>query len=123
MPAAHQRRLGRHCTCSREYPRSGMHDEENALSEQRAKLLSVVAAMLTEVIGEDAEFMAPITTETSFSDDLELESIEFVVLAEKLEQRFGAEVDFVTWLGQREIEEIINLRVGELVEFLESCLT
>jgi acyl carrier protein len=81
-----------------------------------------VVALIREVIGEDWEVDQPITRETSFSDDLELESIEFVQLAEKLQERYGKDVDFVGWLSKKELDAIIKLKVGEVVEYIEGCL-
>ena len=87
------------------------------MSEQR---LQEVTELLLEVLGDAYVPMGPITEATSFQTDLELESIEFVALAEKLEGRYGAEVDFVGWLSQKSLDEIIALRVGDLVVFLDS---
>lgn len=82
--------------------------------------LQEVTELILEVLGDAYVPMGPITLETSFQADLELESIEFVALAEKLEARYGAEVDFVGWLSQKSLDEIIALRVGDLVALLES---
>lgn len=81
--------------------------------------LQRVSAMIREVIGEDWDLDEEITMETSFSDDLELESIEFVSLAEKIQAEYGDSVDFVTWLSSKELDEIIALKVGALVDFIE----
>ena len=62
----------------------------------------------------------PITMETSFGNDLELESIEFVALAEKLQARYER-VDFVRWLSEKELEEIIQLKVGDVVTYIDEC--
>jgi acyl carrier protein len=78
--------------------------------------------MLRDVIGEEWVNEAPIGMQTSFATDLELESIEIVALSEKLQERYGDRVDFVGWLSGMEIDEIISLRVGQLVEFIASCL-
>lgn len=86
-------------------------------------VLPVVASMITEVVGDDLELDEPITMDTSFNEDLELESIELVALSEKLQQHYGAELDFVGWLSNKELDEIIALRVGELVEYIVSCRT
>ena len=56
-------------------------------------------------------------------DDLELESIEFVALAEALQNRYGAQVDFVSWISQKELDEIIDLTVGDVVQFISECLS
>ena len=83
--------------------------------------LTTVAALIQEVIGEDWDLDEEITLESSFADDLELESIEFVALAEKMQVAFGDGVDFVGWLSQKELDEIIALKVGDVVEFIDAC--
>ncbi len=84
------------------------------------EVLPVVAQLIREVIGEEWAEEVDITLETSFSDDLELESIEFVALAELLQERYGTAVDFVGWLSDMELDQIINLKVGALVAFIDS---
>ena len=85
------------------------------------QILATVQDALVEIAGDELLIAGPITMTTSFNADLELESIEFVALAEKLQQRFGAGVDFVGWISKRELDQIIALTVGELVEFIASC--
>jgi acyl carrier protein len=87
------------------------------------EVLATVARMLREVIGEAWAEDAPITPSTSFSGDLELESIEFVALAEKLQETYGKRVDFAAWVADKELGEIIGLTVGQVVEFIVSCLS
>jgi acyl carrier protein len=86
------------------------------------EVLSEVARLVREVIGEDWAEDVPITMATSIARDLELESIEFVALAEQLKERFGRSVDFAGWLAGMELNQIIELKVGELVEFIVRCL-
>ncbi|MFN2383642.1 MAG: acyl carrier protein [Gemmatimonadota bacterium] len=81
--------------------------------------LGAVAAMIRAVIGEDWALEQPITRETSFSRDLELESIEFVALAEQIQERYGAQVDFPGWLSQMDLDSIIGLTVGDVVEHID----
>ena len=83
--------------------------------------LTTVAGLIHEVIGEDWDLEEEITLETTFSDDLELESIEFVSLAEKMQATFGEEVNFVKWLSEKELDEVIDLKVGDVVGFIDSC--
>lgn len=85
------------------------------------RILKIVEEALVEVAGDELLIAGPITLTTSFNADLELESIEFVALAEKLQQRFGSTVDFVGWISRKELDQIIALTVGELVEFIASC--
>jgi acyl carrier protein len=89
----------------------------------KQEILQKLAAILREVIDEPWVRELPIRVETSFSQDLELESIEFVSLAEKLQAEYGRRVDFTGWLGGMELDRIIALTVGEVVEFIASCLS
>lgn len=87
-----------------------------------SETLQTVARMIQEVIGEDWDLEDPITAETSFNEDLELESIEFVALAEKMQEHYGQQVDFVGWLAQKDLDAILKLRVGEVAEFIDRSL-
>lgn len=83
--------------------------------------LNALAAMIAEVMDEDLEDLE-ISRETSFSDDLELESIEFVALAELVQAKWGEKVDFNAWIAGKSIDEVISLSVGDLVAYVERCL-
>ena len=85
--------------------------------------MTTVAAFIREVIGEEWADDIDIEPVTSFQNDLELESIEFVALSEKLLGHYGERVDFVGWLSQKDINEIIALTVGDLVGFIVQCLS
>lgn len=90
------------------------------IDQSKEEILETVADLIREVTGEEWADV-PITMETSFNHDLELESIEFVALAEKVQERYGRQVDFVGWLSEMELEEIIELRVVQVVEFISRC--
>ena len=85
--------------------------------------LNTVKTLLREVIGDEFDDLGEITLETRFGEDLELESIEFVALAERLQEVYGASVPFVEWLSTMDLDQIIALRVGDLVEYIEKCLS
>lgn len=82
------------------------------------RVLEEIAEDVRDVIGEEYAFDMKITMDTSFSEDLELESIEFVALADRLRERYGDAVDFVGFLATRDVDQVINMRVGEVVEFV-----
>jgi len=83
------------------------------------QVLETVASLIHEVMGDAP--LEPITRETSFHDDLALESIEFVALAEKLEARYGKQVDLARWLAGKDLDALLALRVGDVVELVERC--
>jgi acyl carrier protein len=84
-------------------------------------ILHTVERLVIEVAGDELLLAGPVTMQTSFNADLELESIEFVALAEKLQAHYGQAVDFVGWISKKQLDEIIALTVGDLVEFIASC--
>ena len=79
-----------------------------------------VRTIIGQVMGEDFISEIEIDADTSFNLDLEVESIEFVALAEELQKLYGEGIDFAAWLATMEVDEIIALTVGELVEFIVS---
>ncbi len=85
------------------------------------EVLAALTDMLVEIIGEDLLLDVDVALDTSFDADLQLESIEFVALAEKLTERYGAAVDFVAWLSGMELDDIIDLSVGDVVAFVVSA--
>jgi acyl carrier protein len=85
-------------------------------------ILADVTRMLAEVIGEDYLSEVDVTMDTAFSGDLELESIEFVALAGLMKAHYGGDVDFVGFLADMDLHQIIALRVGQVVGLIERSL-
>jgi acyl carrier protein len=83
-------------------------------------VLDEVVRMIGEVVGEDVLLGMTVTPDTTFSDDLGLESIEFVALADRLRERYGDRVDLVAFLGDMDIDEIMAMTVGRLVDHIEA---
>lgn len=86
------------------------------------QILADVRSLLTEIIGEEYALGLDIGMSTTFDADLQLESIEFVKLATMLTERYGDHVDFVAFLADKELDEIIEMTVGELVSYIADCL-
>jgi acyl carrier protein len=90
-------------------------DEETVLAD----ITHMLAALLEDEYGlDDVE----IGMTTTFNRDLELESIDLVTLAGLLEQRYGKQVNFAEFLAGMELDEIIELTVGRLVEYVVQSL-
>lgn len=87
-----------------------------------AQILAEVSELIGAAIGEEYLDLIEIDMDTSFADDLEMESIEFVAMAEDLRARYGEKVDFASWLAELEIDEIIALSVGDVVDFVSRAL-
>lgn len=86
-------------------------------------MLATLAALIEKVVGEEYAIGLEIGVETSFQGDLELESIEFVELAEQLMATYGGQVDLGAWLATMDVDEIIGLTVGQLVDHVVAGLS
>lgn len=91
------------------------------IDERKADILQAITQMIEEVIGEEWVSETPITMDTKFVHDLEVESIELVALSEKIQARYGQDVDFPAWLAGMELDQIIELSVGQLVDYVAEC--
>jgi acyl carrier protein len=87
-----------------------------------AAILGTISRLIVEIIGEEYVLSLDIGPDTSFNSDLELESIEFVALSARLREHYGDRVDFVAFLADKEVGEIIALTVGELVAYIAASL-
>ncbi|MDQ7804608.1 phosphopantetheine-binding protein [Amycolatopsis sp. A133] len=92
-------------------------------------VLAQLGEMLRELLEEygldgedDEEDAAEITMDTTFHDDLELESVDLVALSGQLRERYGDRVNFATFIAERDLDEIIALTVGELVRYIVASL-
>jgi acyl carrier protein len=87
-----------------------------------SSVLDEITTILAGVLGEEFLLDAVVTAETSFSADLALESIEFVALSERLQDRYGARVNLAVFVAGLDIDEIMALTVGQLADYIEAQL-
>ena len=87
-----------------------------------AEILKVVTEQLI-IVMELEEGELEISMQSRFQDDLELESIEMVALGDLLRMHYGDDLNFASWLTQFSLEDILELKVGDLVEWIEQCLS
>jgi acyl carrier protein len=85
-------------------------------------VLEVVRTMIVAVVGEEYLLDMEIGMDTSFEDDLEMESIEFVKLGARLTEHYGGGVDFAAFLADKDLDEIIEMRVGTVVAYIVDAL-
>lgn len=97
--------------------------QEDRLQASRDAILAELGGFIQEVMGDDWIGDVKIEMDTSFNDDIEMESIEIVSLAEKVRERWGDRVDFVAWLSAKDLDEIMDLTVGDVVEHIHACLS
>jgi len=81
-------------------------------------VLNEISDMLRKVLDEHGLDDAEITADTSFHSDLELESIDLVALTGLMGEHYGEQVNLAEFLAEKDIDEVIALRVGDLVDYV-----
>ena len=99
-----------------------MNTETMVPAADESAVLADITAMLRDVLDEYGLEDAEITMDTTFHDDLELESIDLVGLSGQLREKYGEKVNFAAFIAERELDEIIALTVGELVRYVVDSL-
>ncbi|WP_405825675.1 phosphopantetheine-binding protein [Streptomyces sp. NBC_00838] len=92
------------------------------IADTAAAVQGDIIAMLRTMLEEDGLDDAEITRETTFHDDLELESIDLVTLAGSLREHYGDRVNLALFIADLDLEEIIALTVGELIDYVAASL-
>lgn len=86
------------------------------------QVLAEISVMLGQILDDYGMDAADVTMDTTFHEDLELESIDLVTLAGRVQQRYGEQVNLAQFLAEKDLDEVIGLRVGELVDYVAGSL-
>jgi len=80
-----------------------------------------IEAMLRAVLGDFGTDL-PIELDSTFRDDLGMESLDVVSLAGRLQSRFGDAVNFAQFVAGLDVSSMAELKVGDLVDFVTRSL-
>lgn len=80
-------------------------------------VLEDIRSMVTEVL-DGFELDVEITPDTTFHEDLGLESIDLVTIGAMLSERYGEHVNLAQFLAEKELDDVIGMRIGMLVDFV-----
>ncbi|WKU43086.1 acyl carrier protein [Streptomyces sp. VNUA116] len=87
-----------------------------------AAVLARITQALGTVLGDCVLDPGAVTMETRFVEDLDLESIDLIVLTGELRAAYGDRVDFPGYFASLDLSEIIGLTVGHLVRHVVESL-
>ena len=97
-------------------------DTVNAtLKMNHEELFTLLKGFITEVIGAEFVEEMDITPESSFTKDLERDSIEIVSFSEKIKAHFGDQIDFTGWLSSMDLDQLINLDLSMIINYIYEC--
>ncbi|MBD8505119.1 acyl carrier protein [Hoyosella sp. G463] len=91
-----------------------------AVSED--EVFDAIVGMLAEMLELFDVDPSDVTRDTEFHDDLEMESIDLVALSGLLRERWGDRVNFAQFIAGMELEQIMHVTVGQLVDFVVESL-
>ncbi|MFI6096483.1 acyl carrier protein [Lentzea sp. NPDC051213] len=81
-------------------------------------VFDTVADLLAPLLGDADLLAAEIRPDSAFHEDLGLESIDLVTFAGILKEHFGDDVNLAEYLAQKDLDEVIDLTVGDIAEFV-----
>lgn len=87
-----------------------------------ASVQHTVEQAIIDVVGEEFYEECEVGLDSTFAEDIELESIEVMEIAEKLIETYGEKVDFVAWFADMELEDLVEITVGSVVDFIVASL-
>ena len=97
-------------------------DTVNAtLKMNHEELFTLLNGFITEVIGAEFVEEMDITPQSSFTRDLEMDSIEIVSFSEKIKAHFGDQIDFTGWLSSMDLDQLINLDLSMIINYIYEC--
>ncbi|WP_278315189.1 acyl carrier protein [Lolliginicoccus levis] len=86
------------------------------------EVFDAIVGMLADMLELFDVDPSDVTRETEFHDDLEMESIDLVALSGLLRERWGDRVNFAQFIAGMELEQIMHVTVGQLVDFVVESL-
>lgn len=85
------------------------------------EIFVVLRNCIGEVIGEEFASEMDISPSSSFTRDLEMDSIEIVAFSERVKKHFGQQINFTGWLSGMDIDQLISLNIGDIITFIREC--
>lgn len=83
---------------------------------------ATVETAIRDVVGEWYYEECQVGLDSTFAEDIQLESMEVMEIAERLIEHYDGKVDFVAWFAELELDDLIDLTVGRIVDFIVETL-
>jgi acyl carrier protein len=77
---------------------------------------------IVNVVGRWYYDECQVALDSTFAEDIELESMEVMEISESLIDTYEGRVDFVTWFSAMELEDLVELTLRDVVDFIVRSL-
>jgi acyl carrier protein len=94
-----------------------MSTQETTFDDVRATVESSIVAVVGRWYYDECQ----VDLDSTFAEDIELESMEVMEIAERLIETYDT-VDFVTWFSGMELDDLVELTMGDVVSFIVKSL-
>jgi acyl carrier protein len=86
------------------------------------RVRTTVETAIRDVVGDLYYDECEVGLASTFAEDIQLESMEVMEIAERLIEEYEGRVDFVAWFAGMELDDLIELTVGSVVDFFVASL-
>jgi acyl carrier protein len=83
---------------------------------------ATVETAIRDVVGEWYYEECQVGLDSTFAEDIQLESMEVMEIAERLIEHYEGKVDFVAWFADLELDDLIELTVGRIIDFIVTSI-
>jgi acyl carrier protein len=80
-----------------------------------------VAAAIAAATGDESLLAGPISAASRLEGDLYLDSLDLTALGALLRDRYGTAVDLAGYVAGLDIDQLIELSVGEVTDYVNRC--
>ena len=78
-----------------------------------------VVESITQILKDRGGEIPQIENNSHLADELQLESLDFILLIEQLDQHYEHRIDFMDWMTElAEADQLFEIRVTDVVEFI-----
>lgn len=90
------------------------------MTDENVELSLVVVGIVDQLIREKVSGRSAVklTSQTLLTRELDMESIDFVLLVERLANEFGSYLRFADWLATLDYSEFATLRIADIANFV-----
>lgn len=85
------------------------------------RVLETVTVLIREIVGDEFFEECEIGLDSSFAEDIEMESTEVLQFGERLIETYE-DVDFIQWLADMDLDDLVALTLRNFVDFIASAL-
>jgi acyl carrier protein len=78
------------------------------------EVIAELIGIVNQVLGPDMAMILEVRADSSFVRDLEMDSIQIVAVAQKLQERYGVQNDLMSWLSKQSLRHLMTMTLADV---------